>query len=581
MATLVEQPVDVLKRCRDNVTADVSSTDSFHDAIQHPSKFVRRGRSTGSLRRQMSSTDSFESEQDSIYNAEAVKSRESLRVPSASKRSRNNSANASGNSSRSISSRSPHNDVLLSHSRWPTPHLNPIFEHNSIRSIRPSRSLPRLSASPERKSQVVQPQASFHSVRPIHRSPRRKQGPLSRTLYRQRSRSLNDLARIRERNADEVSHSHSSSSCDALDAPPWCRSFPLRPTCSPPHRVATPPGLPSFGTQEATEYRLTEQPPTNRLSLWHRIWRHSHDESDDQIIGGPSLVTSPTIGPQNQSMSPSSEIFKRTLAMMGMSRMVSPPLPASSNPRVGLPPGVYTAATSGSLAQADDGTFVRGRFGPRTSGHGVGSRNLESHPIFQAGQLASIHEQVREIDKACERADLEDALVQSVSPGPQHQQEEFGLPPPLLEGREDPRRSELYSGTDVHGSPPIYLSPPPMESAARLEFPRPSLFPNNQPPEWLSMGISSPPPSVPPDARQDMVYIPPHLLSLRSTDTMTGISSIDEEERAQVREFMLNEKRRRQQRKTWAHLWEAANDCCQTFSEVLCGCCHPGPSQPF
>jgi hypothetical protein len=35
----------------------------------------------------------------------------------------------------------------------------------------------------------------------------------------------------------------------------------------------------------------------------------------------------------------------------------------------------------GPLARADDGTYIRGAFGPRFSGHGVGERAIEDLPL--------------------------------------------------------------------------------------------------------------------------------------------------------------------------------------------------------
>ena len=51
---------------------------------------------------------------------------------------------------------------------------------------------------------------------------------------------------------------------------------------------------------------------------------------------------------------------------------------------------------------ADDGTAVRGKFGTRFSGHGIGTRHLEHHALARVGQN-SIQEQIEQIDKACER----------------------------------------------------------------------------------------------------------------------------------------------------------------------------------
>jgi hypothetical protein len=39
------------------------------------------------------------------------------------------------------------------------------------------------------------------------------------------------------------------------------------------------------------------------------------------------------------------------------------------------------ATDPGPLARADDGTYIRGAFGPRFSGHGVGERAIEDLPL--------------------------------------------------------------------------------------------------------------------------------------------------------------------------------------------------------
>ena len=44
---------------------------------------------------------------------------------------------------------------------------------------------------------------------------------------------------------------------------------------------------------------------------------------------------------------------------------------------------------------------MRGRFGNRTSGHGIGQRNLNNHPLARVDRQAALEEEVRQIDKAC------------------------------------------------------------------------------------------------------------------------------------------------------------------------------------
>ena len=40
------------------------------------------------------------------------------------------------------------------------------------------------------------------------------------------------------------------------------------------------------------------------------------------------------------------------------------------------------------VLRADDGTFVRGRFGGRASGYGIGSRGLDGHPMQKTAAAA-------------------------------------------------------------------------------------------------------------------------------------------------------------------------------------------------
>ena len=211
--------------------------------------------------------------------------------------------------------------------------------------------------------------------------------------YLRQSVSLNDLDHILKRR-DIVSSSEISFDRS------WTPADPLTPAYPPPTRIQAPPGLPSFGSRQATLLRLPQQ-RSSRASLRLRNWLNSHDESTDHAVasGSASLMASPPLSsPYSPSLVPQTppneptdtrDLLRRTLAAIGMSRMLdpdpldratfSPPphmstLPqalSSSTSRTGLPPWVYMTNIPGPLARADDGTYMRGTFGPRGSSHGV------------------------------------------------------------------------------------------------------------------------------------------------------------------------------------------------------------------
>jgi len=378
---------------------------------------IRKTRSFQSLRDEwLSSDESLESEKytDSIYNADPVLSQESL-----SEHSRNwNTA---------TSQIVPSSQKLLSatlsprtpHSQWPAPQLSTIVEQNSIQSLRPSQSAPRLRPSPKKCPTVVHSKPSINSLYPSLRPKMSRSVSTTTTLYQDRSFSLNDLDTLLRHTLFRTAEPHSSSNSDGAVDCTELPQYPLQPHKTPPYRAPTPPGLPSFGSREAQTFRLT--PPQPR-SFWSRIWRQLTEADSDQAHATSSMAsppeTSPPLSPEIAPAPSSSELFKRTLAMIGMSRVVSVPSTPCANPRASLPRGIHISTTPGSLAQAEDGTFMRGRFYSRGSGHGVGSRTLESHPLIRRGQSAGeseIEEQVRAIDKAHQRLEREALELQSVT----------------------------------------------------------------------------------------------------------------------------------------------------------------------
>ncbi len=556
---------------------DASSRSPRGSHQEHPQKTVRRTRSLRSLRRRIASSDSLP-EDDSIYNAERVPSSEDVsQEEEAQEANRGNTPQAVTVLSRPLSSRSP-KEAAVSHSRWPSPQLNTILEQNSINSLRNSHSLPRLKASPERTSHMVQPQKSIHSIHPKQVAPWPLRPALpSVHLYRRRSHSMPDLGCISEPSGTKEPSPHSSSSNDASEEPAAYPTYPNRPVHPPPYRVPTPPGLPSFGTDEATEYRLRQGPALRRM--WNRLWQHSQEDSDEPQPVSPLSLSSQSLA-SNQPSSPPGEVFRRTLAMIGMSRVVSPPPPSSTGPRASLPSGVYTINTPGALARADDGTYMRGRFGPRASGHGIGGRNLDSHPL---GRSSGTDEEIREIDKACDRADMESAISQSIESGSPGQ---AVLTSPSEQGSIHMSQLERFRQrfpTEERGSehsPSIMLSPPtgstsPMDSQEAIEqelrnitqHMRPGNNFMTPPPRRDGTARPTSPPMQPGGMRYGPGYTPSTILSLRSLDSTSQIE--EDPERIRAREMVLDE-RRRQQRKFWNRAGERLEDCCYSFWACTC-----------
>lgn len=118
---------------------------------------------------------------------------------------------------------------------------------------------------------------------------------------------------------------------------------PLHPIYPAPVRCPTPPGLPSFGTQEAI-----------RLRAPHGVTQSGRrPESDGDLDDCSCCIPG----------------LRRFLGLSSCGVQRSPALPV------------------GAVARATDGTIVRGRFGTRHSGHGVGAGpgaiGLRSHPFHR------------------------------------------------------------------------------------------------------------------------------------------------------------------------------------------------------
>lgn len=425
---------------RDNLTESNPSTSE---------KALRKSKSFRSLRYEwLSSAETLSSEKysDSIYNAEPVLSNENLpEVISPIGVVNTDQATSPGPVlSPALSPRNPH-------SQWPIPQLSTIIEQNSIQTLRPSRSAPRMRESPEKYATIVHPKTSDHSLHSLVHTNTAMLGSPEASLYQARSLSMNNIDTILKQELLRAAEPHSSSNSDRTIDTTLLPQYPLRPSQMAPYRAPTPPGLPSFGSPEAQTFRLTPDQPR---SLWSRFWGSSAGVIADPAqstnsMASPSVDSdSPSVSPQVSPTTPSSEVFRRTLAMMGMSRIVTPPSTTSQYPRASLPPGIHISVTPGPLVQAEDGTFIRGRFHSRHSGHGIGNRALESHPLVrrsQSDRWSVIEEQVQAIDKACQRADRE-ALQETRSMSS----------PGRARGR-----THRQSGTDSSGIPSMTMTRTP------------------------------------------------------------------------------------------------------------------------
>lgn len=133
---------------------------------------------------------------------------------------------------------------------------------------------------------------------------------------------------------------------------------PIPPRYPPPIRQPTPPGLPSFGTQEAVCYSAqflshpTSLDPPNEERLRDTVHR---------IIPGRS-------GTDANRNRPYGDTLRR---FFGFSPSTPSALPST-------PPAVS------HIGRAEDGTAVQGRFPYRQSGHGMNvARHLEDHPFHR------------------------------------------------------------------------------------------------------------------------------------------------------------------------------------------------------
>ncbi|PGH10608.1 hypothetical protein AJ80_07459 [Polytolypa hystricis UAMH7299] len=317
---------------------------------------LRRVVSSSTLNPHIDSSESIPSEHGSLYDA-ILASFESLGDGIQLDAANNTGTNAVSTEAPEENEEQPPANGPRSHSNWPPRTLDTISERRSVSTL--NRSVP--------------PAYTGHNASSISTGTTPSQNPSpspgARTNIRgHKIYSFDDLDLPIPRpkfslssNPKSRSHPNRSSSSTSLDGPYWLRSLsspaaPTQPTYPPPIRSPTPPGLPSFGSREAIQFRVRS---TSRHSSSHnspqsgrscRLSRNGSPETDDNtdpFCCGVGL--------------------RRLLGLFRRSESDTEQLPA------------------GAIARADDGTLIRGRFGARQSGHGVGAgpstRGLETHPF--------------------------------------------------------------------------------------------------------------------------------------------------------------------------------------------------------
>lgn len=222
-----------------------------------------------------------------------------------------------------------------------------------------------------------------------------------------RSRSLNDIdCGLRLHGVHECRQRRRSPSSDeALEAAAQTTAYPLSP-CQPPlFRSPTPNGLPEFGSREAQELRLLPPSGLQRLAeaLQRRVRQLEHNSEsniEDERDRATSSQHDQAAHRAQKNFETPASILRR---MMGTVSPVSVPRPPHRPRRAGLPKGVIRASQPGPLTRADDGSQVRGRFGNRASGHGVGQRTISIHPLARLRDSSGLQDAIEEIEKACAR----------------------------------------------------------------------------------------------------------------------------------------------------------------------------------
>ncbi|WEW60755.1 hypothetical protein PRK78_006243 [Emydomyces testavorans] len=215
---------------------------------------------------------------------------------------------------------------------------------------------------------------------------------------------------------------------------------PIHPIYPPPVRCATPPGLPSFGSPEAVRFRLPSQAS-------QPVQRPAND-------GGGDDCTCCLFGLRQ---------------LLGVSPCAAPrPLPVPT----------------GAVARADDGTIVRGRFGTRQSGHGVGAGpsggGLANHPFHRESLPVACIQDIKRNEMANEdgrQTSLCCGDANSASPAPQCLPRTSSLRSSLASRPSStypaPRRVHFVDGTAPDNATPSvpvpsYIRHPPLVPPAPI-----------------------------------------------------------------------------------------------------------------
>jgi hypothetical protein len=399
--------------------APILSNRTNSDSSTHQSyKAIRRVQSSRQWPFNLDSDDSFPSEHSSIYDAPLVLSDKNGHLEGQTLSTLDLQASLPLSPSLenldqpaalpSIHTIQMQEAVPPSHSNWPPVQLETITEQHSISTLHTSISLPHLNTQATQDFSIDgDPHSSTSTTQQPPFWP--LNCPATKASFGRRSSSENDascprlLAWKGKCSIYKEYHSNSSSSSDELLTTRCLAiqpTYPLRPRYPPPERSPTPPGLPTFGTQEAVE--LFQIPGTRCASAHNAQGRTLQRNRLPSTLTGEDLLRPMT--PVLRPVVSSTSVKGKSVARRIIHSFCRPPtgdVREGEARRASLP--------AGFVARADDGTYVRGRFGARNSGHGVGARTgqqsvgLEGHKFHHlepAGRTLEV--EVREIDKACQ-----------------------------------------------------------------------------------------------------------------------------------------------------------------------------------
>lgn len=364
-----------------------------------------------------------------------------------------------------------------SHSNWPIPPLDPIIERSS--SVHSLRSPAKLRPGPGNPVEVIEASEAVASVKPSL-----LQSWSWRVPSHELTQKLEAYKSLSAPNVDHVAssfprHCSSTSSLNSqvLQDIPLNPAAPARPILPPPERRPTPDSIPSFGTKDAQALRLQPDTAFRRTTRALFSWLRGTPESSEGPLpdGTPNMSPVAPGSPEQRSSGVPLDMMQR---IFGVSRADNP---QQASLRPTLPRGITIADSSGPLAVAEDGTFVRGKFGGRMSAHSIGSRGLSSHPLTALSGPKPMSSSIRPESEALStlrshRSSRRQASVTAgpafISPDPSFNQPTSLRSPPGALQMQEPR---LYARctTDSNGDIRPYhdvqagAHPPPYESGSR------------------------------------------------------------------------------------------------------------------